>query len=119
MSVNIQKLQSIRVRVLPATSHRGKRMIAQSGPTSAGNRKRYGWDWEKSDDENIVQAARLFAESMNWENRFFIAAEIPESVHNPNCHLFTQISKDLTCHASHAGIREISAFETDTLARSH
>jgi hypothetical protein len=119
MSANIQTLQAIRVRVLPATSHRSKRMLVMSGPTSAGNRKRYGWDWEMNDHENIVEAAKQFAESMNWEYRFFIAAEIPESVHNPNCYLFTQISKDLTCFASHAGIREIAAFETHAIVRSH
>jgi hypothetical protein len=94
-------------------------MLVMSGPTSAGNRKRFAWDCSLNDHENIVEAAKGFAEEMKWENRFFIAAEIPESVHNPNCYLFTQISKDLTCYASHAGIREIAAFETDTLARSH
>lgn len=117
MSANIQQLQAIRVAVLPATNHRGKRMVVHSGAESAGNRKRYGWDWELSDLENVIEAAKTFAEGMGWENRFFIAAEIPASVKNPNCYLFTQISKDLTSSASHAGIREIAAFETESIIK--
>ena len=117
MSANMQQLQSIRVSVLAATSHRGKRMIVQSGPTRAGNRQRFSWDWELSDQENVIEAAKTFAEDMGWENRFFIAAEIPQSVHNPNCYLFTQISKDLTSSDSHAGIREIAAFETESIIK--
>lgn len=112
-SINIQSLQSIRVRLLPATNTKGERLIAQAGPASAKNRSSTEYDHGISFEQNIVRAARIFVEDFTeWKDAFFIAAEIPQSIHNPNCFLFVQISKDSISEASHAGIREIAAFET-------
>ena len=114
MNNSIQRLSAIRVKTLAPTNTKGKRFSVSVN----GVRKVYSYDHGLKYEENVVEAARKFAIEMEWENSFFIGVEIPSSVHNFDCHLFTQVSKNLTSDASHRGVREIAAFETDTIQRA-
>lgn len=109
MNTHIQPLQAIRVKRLAPTDTKGMRFSVSSEKV----RKTFSYQHELTYEENVVEAAKKFAIEMGWMNSFFIASEIPSSVHNFNCFLFTQIAKRLTSEASHCGIREIAAFETE------
>jgi len=56
-------MQAIETKYVPATNHKGSRVIARS---SSGQRVTLDWDHAKNSEGNHLAAARALAEKFDW-----------------------------------------------------